>query len=74
MRVLITKLNFELGATVTELDVVGDIQALDQYESLRTPDCDGLPYFWNTETGVPLCGEVSYKILSAWAQGANIVQ
>lgn len=74
MRVLVAKLNFEIGAEVIELDVIRNIEALDQYESLRTPDCDGLPYFWNTETGVPLCGEVSYKLFRAWAMGGNVVQ
>jgi hypothetical protein len=69
MRALSAKLQFETGLELTELDVIGDVSALDQYESLRTPDCDGLPYFWNTETGTPLCGEVSYTEFSKWAKG-----
>lgn len=74
MRVLAAKLEFETGLRLEECDVIGNIEALGRYESLRTPDCDGLPYFWNTETGVPLCGEVSYNILYQWAKGSDVVQ
>ena len=73
MRPLIGKLAFETGITPDERDVwtsQKDFRLMENYQDAvkkDDPECDGLPFFYNTKTGAYLCGEVSYKVLKAWA-------
>ena len=69
MRVLCARLHFEEGVMVTEFEVWHDKQNEKLLTEYRTPDCDGLPFFFNTKTGQSLCGEVSFKELKQWAKG-----
>lgn len=74
MKPLVEKLEREMGITLHVQDIWVDKASEKLLDGYRTPDCDGLPYFYNTETGVSLCGEVSYKLLLAWAMGGNVSQ
>lgn len=73
MRPLIAKLSFDTGIILNELDVWKDEAAYRMLENYQDrvkktdPECDGLPFFYNTKTGDYLCGEVSYKTLKKWA-------
>ena len=69
MRVLCARLMFSEGLAVTELEVWHDEKNKKLLAEYRTPDCDGLPFFFNTKTGQCLCGEVSFKELKTWAIG-----
>lgn len=73
MRPLVAKLQFDTGIVLDERDVWKsrtDDALLEQYRAdiIKTdPDCDGIPFFYNTKTGGYLCGEVNYKTLYDWA-------
>jgi hypothetical protein len=75
MRGLVARLKDDLGITVQEREVWGNesnYRLLENY--LVNHDCPGVPVFVNTKTGVILCGEVSYKQITAWATGGNVIQ
>lgn len=73
MRPLVAKLGFEEGLIIQERDVwknERDARLLENYQSevmKNDPECDGIPFFYNTRNATYLCGEVSYKSLKAWA-------
>jgi hypothetical protein len=71
MRLLVAKLVYETGLTLEERDTwkkQSDYRLLENYQdSIGDKDCVGIPFFYNTDTGSYLCGEVSYKKLKAWA-------
>lgn len=73
MRPLIAKLAFETGVVLDERDVwknQGHFRAYENYQDSvkkHDPECDGLPFFYDTKTSEYLCGEVSYRKLKAWA-------
>lgn len=73
MRPLVAKLQFDTGIVLDERDVWKsrtDDALLEKYRAdiIKTdPDCDGIPFFYNTKTGGYLCGEVNYKTLHDWA-------
>jgi thiol-disulfide isomerase/thioredoxin len=73
MRPLVAKLIYDTGITVDERDVwknQSDFRIYENYQNqvrATDPDCQGLPFFMNTETGDYLCGEVSYTKLKVWA-------
>ncbi len=69
MRVLCARLMFDEGLMVTELEVWHNKENEKLLAQYRTPDCDGLPFFFNTKTGHYLCGEVSFRELKNWAKG-----
>lgn len=75
MRRLIERLEHEFGIIVIEKQVwnsEADYRLLESYT--REKECPGIPVFVNTQTNVILCGEITYKQLTAWAQGANVIQ
>ncbi len=76
MRRLADRLKAEWGIVLDEREVWHNEQNYRMLENYtRTIDgCDGIPVFVNTQTNVVLCGEISYKELVSWAQGANVVQ
>lgn len=73
MRPLIAKLTFDTGIILDERDVwksQEDFRLMENYQDeikKTDPECDGMPFFYNTETKAYLCGEVSYKTLKEWA-------
>lgn len=73
MRPLIAKLAFDTGIILDERDVwknQADFRIYENYQDLvkkTDPECEGLPFFYDTQTGTYLCGEVSYRELKAWA-------
>lgn len=75
MRPLVAKLQFETGIVIDERDVwksESDYRVLENYRAdiiAKDPECNGIPFFYNTQTGSFLCGEVSYKKLKEWARG-----
>lgn len=75
MRRLISRMETEFGIIVDEREVwtnESNYRLMENYT--RDTDCPGIPVFINTTTNVVLCGEVTYKQLVSWAQGANVVQ
>lgn len=72
MRPLAARLTYETGIALEERDTwkkQSDYRLLENYQTaVGDPDCDGIPFFYNTDTGAFLCGEVSYKELKAWAK------
>lgn len=75
MRRLIDRLDEEFGILVEEKEVwqnEANYRMLENY--IRDKECPGIPVFVNTKTGVVLCGEVTYKQLTSWAQGGNVIQ
>lgn len=73
MRPLLGKLAFETGVVFDERDVwtnQADYRVYENYQnrvSAKDPECVGLPFFYNTQTGDYLCGEVNYRTLKKWA-------
>lgn len=73
MRPLVAKLEFETGIHLDERDVwknETDYRLMENYQNqvqIHDPECDGLPFFYNTATKTYLCGEVNYKTLKDWA-------
>ena len=71
MRPLVAKLAYDTGVVIEERDVwksEKDARLLENYQATTNdPDCDGIPFFYNVNTGKFLCGEVSYKKLKDWA-------
>jgi glutaredoxin len=75
MRRLVERLDYEFQIPVEEKEVWNNESNYRLMENYTTEsDCPGIPVFVNTKTGVTLCGEVSYKQLTAWAQGGNVIQ
>lgn len=75
MRRLIERLENEFSITVDEQEVWQNETNYRRMENYtRNHDCPGIPVFVNTQTNVILCGEVTYRQLLSWAQGANVVQ
>jgi hypothetical protein len=76
MRPLVAKLIYETGAEIEERDTwksQSEYRLLENYQSaVGDRDCDGIPFFYNTESGDYLCGEVSYKKLKAWATAPQV--
>jgi hypothetical protein len=75
MRRLISRMETEFGITVDEREVwtnESNYRLMENYT--RDTDCPGIPVFVNITTNVVLCGEVTYKQLISWAQGANVIQ
>ena len=75
MKPLLAKLSFETGLVPEIRDIwksEKDARLLKNYRDeviKKDPECDGIPFFYNTKTKQYLCGEVSYKQLKAWAIG-----
>jgi thiol-disulfide isomerase/thioredoxin len=73
MRPLVAKLSFETGLVVEERDTwksETDYRLLENYqEEIGDHECQGIPFFYNTDSKAFLCGEVSYKELKKWATG-----
>lgn len=73
MEPLVAKLSYDTGIVLDQRDVwanEADFRIYENYQNqVRTtdPDCQGLPFFMNTDTGEYLCGEVNYKELKGWA-------
>ncbi|HQV64768.1 MAG TPA: hypothetical protein PKZ56_00865 [Candidatus Paceibacterota bacterium] len=75
MRRLISRMETEFGIIVDEREVwtnESNYRLMENYT--HNTDCPGIPVFVNTTTNVALCGEVTYKQLVSWAQGANVIQ
>jgi hypothetical protein len=75
MRILLDRLENELTIEVTEYEIWNNeshYRLLENY--LKDKDCPGVPVFVNTQSGVILCGEVTYQLLRSWAMGGNVVQ
>ena len=75
MRKLAERLDHEFGITVDEREIwqnETNYRLLENY--LEKKDCPGIPVFVNTQTGVLLCGEITYKQLQSWAFGGNVIQ
>lgn len=68
MRVLCAKLAFDEGIQIDEREVWNHPENAKLLESYKTPDCDGLPFFFHVGTGETLCGEVRYNELRDWAK------
>ena len=73
MEPLLNKLSFDTGIVIEKRDTwknESDYRLLENYqEKTGDKECDGIPFFYNTETQDYLCGEVNYKTLKNWALG-----
>lgn len=72
MQSLIIKLEHETGLIIDERDTwknQADFRLMENYQEALDDDCKGIPFFYNTETGEHLCGEINYKTLKNWAMG-----
>jgi thiol-disulfide isomerase/thioredoxin len=73
MRPLIARLVFDTGIILDERDVwvnQTDYRLYENYQNTvmkKDPECEGLPFFYDTKSQAYLCGKVSYKDLHAWA-------
>lgn len=73
MRPLVAKLAFETGIVLQEHDTwksQADYRLFENYQDSvgkTDPDCNGLPFFYNTKTADYRCGEISYRDLKSWA-------
>ena len=75
MKRLVERLSYEFQISVTTHNVWENENSYRLLENFtKNHDCEGIPVFVNTQTGIVLCGEVSYKQLQSWAMGGNIVQ
>ena len=75
MRRLIERIESEFGIFIEEREVwqnESNYRLLENY--IKHHECPGIPVFVNTQTGVLLCGEVTYRQLLSWAQGGNVIQ
>ena len=75
MRRLIARIESEFGISIEEREVwqnESNYRLLENY--IKNHECPGIPVFVNTQTGVLLCGEVTYRQLLSWAQGGNVIQ
>ena len=75
MRRLVERLAHEFGINVDEREVwehEANYRLMENY--IKDGDCPGIPVFVNTQTNVVLCGEITYKQLTSWAQGGNVIQ
>jgi hypothetical protein len=72
MRERLDKIEHELQIPVKRFEVWHNKENMDRVESLERDGKAkvlGIPFFYNTQTGGYLCGEVSYVKLKAWALG-----
>lgn len=73
MRPLVAKLAHDTGIILEEHDTwknQSDYRLFENYQDavkIKDPECDGLPFFYNTKTGDYCCGELSYRELKSWA-------
>lgn len=75
MKRLIDRLNHEFQISVTIHNVWENENSYRLLENFtKNKPCEGVPVFVNTQTGIVLCGEISYKQLQSWAMGGNVVQ
>lgn len=68
MRLLLDKLEIELGVVVDNVEVwhnEENTRLMESYDNDQA--CGGVPFFYNTKTKAWLCGEVTYKELLDWA-------
>jgi len=72
MRARLDKLEKDLGVQIERFEVWHNQENMDKAEALEKNGLvkvAGIPFFYNTQTGGSLCGEVSYEKLKAWALG-----
>ncbi|MBP6912907.1 MAG: hypothetical protein KBB86_03150 [Candidatus Pacebacteria bacterium] len=72
MRERLDKLEHELQIPIKRFEVWHNKENMDRVEALEHNGhvkVLGIPFFYNTQTGGYLCGEVSYAKLKAWALG-----
>jgi glutaredoxin len=75
MKRLVERLEVEFNIEIQTHDIWQDEKAYRLLENYtQEKKCDGVPVFVNSQTGVVLCGEISYKQLQSWAMGGNVVQ
>lgn len=67
VRELTLKLEKEFGVTFIRLEVWNNIKNEIKMQEYSRGGCDGVPYLYNEESGIGICGEVSYKKIKAWA-------
>jgi thiol-disulfide isomerase/thioredoxin len=70
MMPLVEKLESETGKKVKQIETWHNsankkkLEATEGYD-----DCGGVPFFFNEESKMSLCGSVPYGKLKAWAEG-----
>lgn len=71
MRERLDKVEKDLGIPVKRFEVWHNKENMERVEALERGGAKvlGIPFFYNTQTGGALCGEVSYAKLKAWALG-----
>lgn len=68
MESVVQKLEHDTGVCVERREVWHDKENMAVLTAYDKGVCGGVPYFYNTETGKSLCGEVSIDELKAWAK------
>lgn len=69
MHPLVARLEKEAGVKVEKYEVWHDEENAQKMEEYDKGYCGGVPFFYNTDTGEYICGEVSYGELKKWAIG-----
>ena len=69
MRPVMEKLEKEEGIKFKEIEVWHNAKNAALMEQYDRGFCGGVPFYFNTETGQGICGEVDYEKLKRWALG-----
>lgn len=71
MEPIIEKLQEETGVAVDRVEVWHSEENMKKMQSYDKDMCGGVPFFYNTETGKSICGEVPYEEFKNWALGID---
>ena len=67
MKPHVERLKKETGAELESYEVWHDDANAAKMEQYDKELCGGVPFFFNTDTGKSICGEVSYEEFKQWA-------
>ncbi len=69
MQPLVDRLKQEEGVAITQYETWHNTENVEKMKEYDKDLCGGVPFFFNTETGKHICGEVDYDALKQWAKG-----
>ena len=67
MKPIIEAFEKETGMTVERREVWHTDANMHEMEEYDKGVCGGVPYFYNTDTGMSICGEATVEELKDWA-------
>lgn len=69
MKPLVERLEKEEGVTVEKYEVWNNKDNAALMKKYDAGLCGGVPFFWNDETKIHICGSTDYEALKKWALG-----